>query len=1203
MAQLAIAAAFSVGASAAASAAGVAAGATFMGMTAGGWGWMVGSMIGGMMLGGGGSEGPRIEDKRLSTSVYGQPIPWIYGTTRVGTQIIWSSELIETAKDVGGKGGGDSVTMYEYAAHFLVSVCEAPAEPLRIWANGRLIWTADGGAGIVDEEIIQRGNIRILRGEESQLPDPIYEAAVGADVAPAHRGYLTIMFETMQLQFSGNRLPSVEVEVSTNTTVIGCEGNPFSTTPPQGEQIWTGTDSTFGDALTPTAYDPETGRFFVLSGGTFGGPSGGKKNTLEVYQAAGSNAMSLEYVIPLPTTAFSQGMAIDEANRRLWVVVGNNSPGVNGGPMAAIIDLDTMSIQASHARLMFYIGPSGGCGDDGSGYWCCDPLLYTWHDFTEQTGNNEAGTGAHLGAMIHVYPDGSVSFSRHGTGVIAYQEMALGDTVGTVRSVAGWPICQKVDFVGDVTGAVLPVGHVGGGSVGAILNVFPTDDAFGGSYRIFWDSGELYHVTRNAATLIDAGPGDGPQACRMIYSRERRRVFVFYGSKVATIDMSLEEGDPFALDTTWTELSTFADVGGPNTVTWSEYHDAALVLRHNVFGIKIGLLDPETDEWIIEPCEYGDDVWPAWLTHGRIQGIREVGSGWFVGITAYSNRIVKFRAPGARVMGGPVILGDIVEDLCVRSGLLASELDVSALTDLVDGFKVGRRASARSSIDELRSAWPFDGVTSDDLLKFVKRGGAPVMTIDADNLGTRTWSAGGEPEPALEIERPARDEVPRELTLSYIDASADYDPGVATARRQVGGAPVIATQELAIVMSADYAGRVAWYNLLAQHAARDSVKFKLPYLYERLEPTDSVWMPDADERLRRVLITNKVNARPLLEFEGVFEDASIYDVLLGTPGREQGPQQTTPQTLSRVVLALLDLPPLRDVDNTLMLYVAAGPADGGAWRGASLYRSQDGGTSFSPVLTFTTAAVLGVATTALADWTGGNVFDESSTVTVRLDNGTLQSVTELALLNGANAAALGDEIFQFQTAELVGEREWRLSRLLRGRRGTERGQSTHAIGERFVLLDPATLQLLPYDYIEVGVPRHYKLAAPGSQLSSVTSVAHTAQGNSVKPLAPVWIAGERNGGDLTITWTRRARINAEWRDVIDVPLDEPSEEYQIDILDGLTVVRTLTASSPTVTYTAAQQTADFGSPQSSVSVAVYQISSRLGRGHAGTATV
>ena len=105
------------------------------------------------------------------------------------------------------------------------------------------------------------------------------------------------------------------------------------------------------------------------------------------------------------------------------------------------------------------------------------------------------------------------------------------------------------------------------------------------------------------------------------------------------------------------------------------------------------------------------------------------------------------------------------------------------------------------------------------------------------------------------------------------------------------------------------------------------------------------------------------------------------------------------------------------------------------------------------------------------------------------------------------------------------------------------------------------------------------------------------------PLSPVHIRGTRAGDDLTITWVRRARINAEWLDSIDVPLDEPTEAYEIDILDSGTVVRTLTASTPSVAYSGAQQTTDFGSPQSSVDVRIYQISNRIGRGHAGESTI
>jgi hypothetical protein len=103
------------------------------------------------------------------------------------------------------------------------------------------------------------------------------------------------------------------------------------------------------------------------------------------------------------------------------------------------------------------------------------------------------------------------------------------------------------------------------------------------------------------------------------------------------------------------------------------------------------------------------------------------------------------------------------------------------------------------------------------------------------------------------------------------------------------------------------------------------------------------------------------------------------------------------------------------------------------------------------------------------------------------------------------------------------------------------------------------------------------------------------------PLAPVHLTGSRNGaGDLTVIWQRRTRIGGEWRDGTGtVPLGEASEAYEVDILDGPggAVVRTLgDLASPTVAYTATQQTADFGAPQATVHLRVIQLSATIGRG-------
>ena len=59
----------------------------------------------------------------------------------------------------------------------------------------------------------------------------------------------------------------------------------------------------------------------------------------------------------------------------------------------------------------------------------------------------------------------------------------------------------------------------------------------------------------------------------------------------------------------------------------------------------------------------------------------------------------------------------------------------------------------------------------------------------------------------------------------------------------------------------------------------------------------------------------------------------------------------------------------------------------------------------------------------------------------------------------------------------------------------------------------------------------------------------------------------------------------------------------MDVLNGGNVVRTIATSSPSFPYTAAQQTIDFGSPQSSINVALYQLSATVGRGFPAAATV
>jgi hypothetical protein len=317
--------------------------------------------------------------------------------------------------------------------------------------------------------------------------------------------------------------------------------------------------------------------------------------------------------------------------------------------------------------------------------------------------------------------------------------------------------------------------------------------------------------------------------------------------------------------------------------------------------------------------------------------------------------------------------------------------------------------------------------------------------------------------------------------------------------------------------------------------------------------------------------------------------------------------QTPPPAIAfygPVETILLDLPPL--VPGQIVdagIYAAARPLiTGGAFRGAVFRRSTDGGANYSIVGSTTTAATTGALLAALPSGPT-TIFDEGHELLVELESGELEDRTEADVLGGANAAAIGLngrwEIVQFKNAENLAGNVWRLTGLLRGRRGTEHAIGSSEIGDRFVLVSDGSLARIPMDVAEVGVARLYQAAALGTPPGD--AIEFTGEGIALKPFSPVHVTGDRNeDGDLAIDWIRRDRLATDTNSA----MSETVEDYEVDILNsGGEVIRTISVSDSEARYSAEQQTDDFGEPQESVHLIVYQISEAVGRGYPGEATV
>lgn len=536
---------------------------------------------------------------------------------------------------------------------------------------------------------------------------------------------------------------------------------------------------------------------------------------------------------------------------------------------------------------------------------------------------------------------------------------------------------------------------------------------------------------------------------------------------------------------------------------------------------------------------------------------------------------------------GSVALSEIVTALCNRAGLTA--IDVTALTDTVRGFKIMRQMSARAAIEPLRQAFWFDGVENGSTFEFVKRGGASVATIEADDLGA---TESGD-HVALVVPRRAQEtELPAKITVAYECREADYQTGAQQSRRITTGSQQRIGVELPIVLSDQAGADIADVLMVDAWQGRSERKFSTLRKWSHILPTDVVTVDDGDfVYIGR--ITDKVEDGPVINWTMRDEAAATYSPN-ATPGTTSGGGGSA-GVAAPMMLHLLDVPIVRQADDATPLgYYLAGGGFASGWPGGVAYRSADGGSTYLSVQDVMQVATMGYTETVLPSWAGGNVVDECSTVEVTLHAGTLSSITRDQLLRGGNPCVIGSEVLQFQRATLVSAGRYLLTGFLRARCGTE-DQMTHALAERFVLLDPSTIYRPGGSLGEIGTDTIWKGVTIGLALADAYETAFTHSGRGALPLAPIQLAAGETGapGSFAVTWVRRTRIPHPWMDGADAPLGEASEQYLVEVLDGETVDSSQTVVTPSATVTAAPGN----------TVRVRQVSDLIGPGMPATITI
>ena len=428
---------------------------------------------------------------------------------------------------------------------------------------------------------------------------------------------------------------------------------------------------------------------------------------------------------------------------------------------------------------------------------------------------------------------------------------------------------------------------------------------------------------------------------------------------------------------------------------------------------------------------------------------------------------------------------------------------------------------------------------------------SPIATLAADEIAWSDEELDGNAAPA-------------EAELAYFDPARDYLAGLQRARRpgRTGAAIRLA---LPAALSAGQAKTIAADALHRAESGSRSRSIRCGWRRIALPVGGLVAIAGEGGRWRVV--------RKTIDRDGVRLDlAQVAEAprlpvtaaagrALAAIDRPHGP----------TTVHLLDLPPLGDAPPPApRLWIAAAGVSPG-WRRASLLLSRDGGASWEPIGRTAPPAVIGTAASALPA-AAVALVDRRHHVDVDLlhPDMVLGDADAARLLAGANLALLGDELLQFGRAEPLGGHRWRLSELLRGRRGT--GAAGQAPGARFVLIDADAL--LAHDLPLVALGGTVRLLAAGPGDAQPAEAEANGVGAALRPLAPVQFRADRRAdGGFDLRWIRCSRSGWLWRDGGDVPIAEEREAYALDLAIG-DRVRRVEIGVPRFHYDAAALAAD-----------------------------
>lgn len=1148
----------------------------------------------------------------FTLSSFGTVLPIVFGSDRLTGNVFWASTVRKVLINEG--------TEFYQTVDFALGLCEGEINGiLRMWLGEKLIldrtqdvddngvaqpsstgWIAGAAIDLTDAdsplkslpEADRQTKLDVYIGSENQLPDPTIIAAEGYDFTPAYRGTSYILFRNFIVAKAS--IPNIFVELTSNTE------SPFPRLYGEFASPIDKFDEPNGTAslLVDPSYDivhvaarddsgtatPANGRGFA----TFNLNNLELEQELELLETEG---MALEYEISrlLPTSGnifaiqFQTNAGISYViNPHAGVVLSSFGPGGGIGGHSLVNGLSALN--------------KGTITFPGLG-----TTLFGQVDVVMGVGNFSRSLG-----FVEVDQNGQMEFVKDLSGVM---------TDANARSAF---LSISSDFA-----TTTPTFHDGVSCAGDWVYVFnfgasgddtqfqigrvKVADQFGNSLletatysepdTILMDELRGAGITHLVSHIL-VDPADN---CLVVFT-----VLLGGGTTPMVFKYS-----PFTGSIVWkTSAPGYEDCRGTDMAYLTDSRYCWITGQGAIYQLDITegtvlQLEAQVSTHDLPLPNYfdqyynGNDNSITYLTNTADQYVTKI----------FLDKLTR----------ATVELGDIVENLLGRVGLLKTDMDVTDVDDLtLRGYTISRRQSLRTTFAELAQAFKYDVVESNGRIKYLTRGQSSAATIPKKLFGDVSDEGGW--LHTIDENDIARI---RKISLTYRDIDRDYKDNVQsihlpnTSSRTFDNDSAIDVK-VPIVIDADTAKTLAEILLYAKLVYDTTYECVLPGRFQYLDPGDVITVqPDDDTANDFQLRVRKTSlgADKSVKIEGSREDPDIYNdvvALFGAAGRYI--RSVFKPVPPRIDPTALDMPYRSDDEaqsvgtayRLFFTYLNNRPATvvnrevGVTINGADSY-------SLPEALNFPT---WGYVTNPPVNRSAQYSTDNVSSLQVKMMNttgATIASATHADLLasDQVNLCWVGGELIQYTTVIDNGENNYTFTGLHRAKFNTGMKFGTQVVGSRFVLLGDETGVLDEGSILYIDVPSDTDPSMVAQVFMRSSNPFQPKPVMNVRALnqAPWSVASfkaEYAPDDLELSWQRRTRYNGELPDDGDEtpPINETDESYVIylylddttfDTTNASTYLRRVEVTTNSYTYTDAMQTADgFDRTTTDLYAVVYQ---------------